>query len=107
MWTVPQPQSLQGRKGAQVAQRQQQLCSLYRHRNAHTQSSCPTHLMAWLMAPPKTSAVVSRPGQMGSPAASAEVHPSGRCTSLPLDRLKMAPLPHVQRPALLAGARQA
>ena len=78
------------------------------HQLVDSDTSFPcTHRMAWLIAPPNTSLVVISPGQTGSPAASADVHPSGRCTSLPLDRLKIAPLPHVHRPAMLAGARQA
>src|SRR6266540_2499757 len=53
--------------------------------------------MAWLIAPDFTSSYRTRPGTMGSPAASADVQVSGRSAFDP--RSKMAPLPALGSPA--------
>ena len=39
---------------------------------------CAVKRMAWSIAPEATSLKLTRPGRMGSPAASAEVNPAGR-----------------------------
>src|SRR6266508_448851 len=57
---------------------------------------CAVNRIAWPIAPALTSSNRTRPGRMGRPAASAEVHPSGR--SALDDRSKTAPLPAVGFP---------
>src|SRR5438094_5667399 len=51
---------------------------------------------AWLMSPAWISSTRTKPGMMGSPAASAEVQPSGRSAFEP--RLNTAPEPPVGLP---------
>ena len=53
--------------------------------------------IAWSTLPALTSFQRSRPGRIGSPAASAEVQPSGRSRLLGSDQV--APDPARQRPS--------